>query len=678
MKKVLIMLMAGLLLTTAAFAQSKNDEADLELSFKVGVFTFPQGLTLESVKVNNVKDRNLARLLVNLYLHKLRGFDSDLWFDENTEKIQNDTSGGSFSFGFKDLEDHAHELDQELVAEIQSNLVAAESNWLASFKGKPKEKSDAAEAYEDHMNKVDEAIEKLEELGYVGFDWSPISDYSLDTKKFVWNVNNLRYIFPNGEIPKIEDDFDVDVKITFAPFGSGSDGGYGPVAVNSDEDSTEWHSEGYNTAKKDIMLYEHVWNTSLKELTEGKKFIAHFGQPEGKTEYDDPGDDPLFRLYFTVSRHGVLKLDKMAIPTDIAKKGYNHIVGKAAAQLYMYKLTGVDGSLEFAEANPEKAAEEKDFLTLVNTSSESASSWDMIMSNNVTSDRAEFYMKKLPNLFRPNQSNKIKSMFGSESIEVNIAFEEETDHAANTGVPKIDDRGYEVYTWSVKFDYLYEATTNEPYVFRTYYGESAEFAPAEEKKELAPAPEVKTGNKQVTKRIIPTMRKLLMQGKVKTAKNFIDEYDLSTASKAGEDEGALYHFKGVTYYIYSRVYSVNYLGKAGSYFELANARTKDDYYEAYSALWNGMLREELGQSKGEFEEGIDWLDKVIKEYSRSVFINDAKLYKAVLYYKLGKKSEAKELLASVKRGGGSVYSRWHNAFRNAASTANYVDSKIMK
>ena len=117
------------------------------------------------------------------------------------------------------------------------------------------------------------------------------------------------------------------------------------------------------------------------------------------------------------------------------------------------------------------------------------------------------------------------------------------------------------------------------------------------------------------------------------------------------DVGHLYQFKGIVHYFLSKNNKSN-IALADECFKKVEGITKIEKFKPLSLLWNGMLYQTYSTDENQLKEAISLFDRVITEYPRTRFANDAVFYKAVTMKKLGMpESEYNDLFLSIERGG---------------------------
>ena len=118
------------------------------------------------------------------------------------------------------------------------------------------------------------------------------------------------------------------------------------------------------------------------------------------------------------------------------------------------------------------------------------------------------------------------------------------------------------------------------------------------------------------------------------------------------DIGNLYQFKGICHYFLSKTNKSHIALSDDSFKKVANLASIDSKIKPLSYLWNGMLYQTYSTDTNQLNEAIILFDKVITEYPRTRFANDALFYKALTIKKLGKpENEYNDILLAIKRGG---------------------------
>ena len=157
--------------------------------------------------------------------------------------------------------------------------------------------------------------------------------------------------------------------------------------------------------------------------------------------------------------------------------------------------------------------------------------------------------------------------------------------------------------------------------------------------------------------IIREIRVMIANNEYSKALDYINKLDFNNLP-ADVDVGQLYQFKGIVYYFLSKgTKSNNFITKgnidmATECFKKVEGLTKIEKFKPLSLLWNGMLYQTYSNDEAQLQEAIALFDRVITEYPRTRFANDAVFYKAVTMKKLGMpENEYNDLFLSIKRGG---------------------------
>lgn len=157
--------------------------------------------------------------------------------------------------------------------------------------------------------------------------------------------------------------------------------------------------------------------------------------------------------------------------------------------------------------------------------------------------------------------------------------------------------------------------------------------------------------------MIREIRVMIANKEYTQALNYINKLDFNNLPE-DVDVGHLYQFKGIVHYFLAKegksnnVVAKNHIVEANECFKKVAGLTSIEKFKPLSLLWNGMLYQTYSKDKTELEEAIALFDKVITEYPRTRFANDAVFYKAVTMKKLGMpENEYNDLFLSIKRGG---------------------------
>lgn len=150
--------------------------------------------------------------------------------------------------------------------------------------------------------------------------------------------------------------------------------------------------------------------------------------------------------------------------------------------------------------------------------------------------------------------------------------------------------------------------------------------------------------------IIRELRVMIANREYQKARDYINRLDFNNIP-ADVDLGHLYQFKGIVYYFLSFNNNVAMVAAEES-FKQVEALTKIEKFKPLSLLWNAMLYQRYSNDQAKLNEAIVLLDRIINEYPRTRFANDAVYYKAMTLKKLGRPaSEYAELLDSIRAGG---------------------------
>ena len=157
--------------------------------------------------------------------------------------------------------------------------------------------------------------------------------------------------------------------------------------------------------------------------------------------------------------------------------------------------------------------------------------------------------------------------------------------------------------------------------------------------------------------MIREIRVMIANKEYTQALNYINKLDFNNLP-ADVDVGHLYQFKGIVHYFLAKegksnnAIAKNHITLADECFKKVEGLTKIEKFKPLSLLWNGMLYQTYSTDSTELQEAIALFDRVITEYPRTRFANDAVFYKAVTMKKLGMpENEYNELFLSIKRGG---------------------------
>jgi len=149
--------------------------------------------------------------------------------------------------------------------------------------------------------------------------------------------------------------------------------------------------------------------------------------------------------------------------------------------------------------------------------------------------------------------------------------------------------------------------------------------------------------------IIKELRVMIANREYEKARVYIDKLDFNNIP-ANIDLGNLYQFKGIVYYFLVPSNAIA-LAASEESFKQVVALTKIEKFKPLSLLWNAMLYQKYSNDEVKLNEAIALLDRIITEYPRTRFVNDAVYYKALTLKKLGRpESEYSPLLNSIKTG----------------------------
>ncbi|ACN83958.1 hypothetical protein OFR22_06430 [Brachyspira hyodysenteriae] len=157
--------------------------------------------------------------------------------------------------------------------------------------------------------------------------------------------------------------------------------------------------------------------------------------------------------------------------------------------------------------------------------------------------------------------------------------------------------------------------------------------------------------------MIREIRVMIANKEYSQALNYINKLDFNNLPE-DVDVGHLYQFKGIVHYFLAKELksnnslAKNHITSANECFKKVEGLTTIEKFKPLSLLWNGMLYQTYSNDKTELQEAIALFDRVITEYPRTRFANDAVFYKAVTMKKLGMpENEYNDLFLSIKRGG---------------------------
>ena len=157
--------------------------------------------------------------------------------------------------------------------------------------------------------------------------------------------------------------------------------------------------------------------------------------------------------------------------------------------------------------------------------------------------------------------------------------------------------------------------------------------------------------------MIREIRVMIANKEYTQALNYINKLDFNNLPE-DVDVGHLYQFKGIVHYFLAKegksnnTIAKNHIALADECFKKVAGLTSIEKFKPLSLLWNGMLYQTYSSDKNELQEAIALFDRVITEYPRTRFANDAVFYKAVTMKKLSMpENEYNDLFLSIKRGG---------------------------
>lgn len=150
--------------------------------------------------------------------------------------------------------------------------------------------------------------------------------------------------------------------------------------------------------------------------------------------------------------------------------------------------------------------------------------------------------------------------------------------------------------------------------------------------------------------IIKEIRVMIANKEYKKAQKYIDSLDFSKLPK-DVDVGQLYQFKGIVNYFLAKN-DKTAIKTADESFKKVESSTQIEKFKPLSLLWNGMLYQTYSMDENELKEAVALFDRIIEEYPRTRFANDAVFYKALTLKKMGRPEiEYSDLILSIKRGG---------------------------
>lgn len=178
--------------------------------------------------------------------------------------------------------------------------------------------------------------------------------------------------------------------------------------------------------------------------------------------------------------------------------------------------------------------------------------------------------------------------------------------------------------------------------------------------------------------IIKEIRVMIANQEYKQALNYINNLDFNNLP-AEVDIGQVYQFKGIVNYFLSKN-DKNAMQVAVDSFRMVEGNTKIAKFKPLSLLWNGMLYQTYSTSEADLNEAVALFDRVINEYPRTRFVNDAMFYKALTLKKLGYPvSEYRDILLAIKQGGfvdTLIYSQTVNDYVNGNTLVDKTLSSI--
>lgn len=482
MKNLLRLLMVAVIVSSTAMAQTKESDALIELDLHMEVYGF--GLQLKEIKINEVKNPSLARLLANLYLYKIRYYDDDLVFDP--EEI-GASEGKSLEIKFASASNERQGAKE--VYEMYRELEEHDRLSYESVSNKTKEFH--RNAAEDLRKEIQEFVKTNDELGFMNWDVISEVHYTKEPSVFSWKVNNLSALFPNGELPAAADESDkIKIRIHCRESTTAAN------TEHSDDDETKSDKEINNIYGKssdnpaDWATY--TWTPTLGELKRGKEFRVHYKQYDPKSAKGGGGDSKrLFDVYFSLSGSD-LSVEKASFPMPLVDGVEDHRVVAAATKLILAKVAP-GATISYDEPSKEEA-EEGGYILDINIADGSLNGVlpserqtkgeddnKRVITNGtigtmvVNSAKMEIALDNFASVFREANLDQINTTFkGKYPVMVYIRFEEPTDHAANTDVPVESVDGQDQYVWAVSLEDIIEGMSDsgsefKPWIFRTYF-----------------------------------------------------------------------------------------------------------------------------------------------------------------------------------------------------------------
>lgn len=177
--------------------------------------------------------------------------------------------------------------------------------------------------------------------------------------------------------------------------------------------------------------------------------------------------------------------------------------------------------------------------------------------------------------------------------------------------------------------------------------------------------------------MIREIRVMIANKEYTQALNYINKLDFNNLP-SDVDVGHLYQFKGIVHYFLSKSDKSN-IALADECFKKVEGLTKIEKFKPLSLLWNGMLYQTYSSDNAQLQEAISLFDRVITEYPRTRFANDAVFYKAVTMKKLGMpENEYNDLFLSIKRGGFVDTLVFSQVINDYVPANDLVDKEMLK
>ncbi|WP_295163056.1 hypothetical protein [uncultured Brachyspira sp.] len=177
--------------------------------------------------------------------------------------------------------------------------------------------------------------------------------------------------------------------------------------------------------------------------------------------------------------------------------------------------------------------------------------------------------------------------------------------------------------------------------------------------------------------IIKEIRVMIANKEYTQALNYINKLDINNLPP-DVDLGHLYQFKGIVHYFLSKDNKSN-IALADECFKKVEGLTSIEKFKPLSLLWNGMLYQTYSADEAQLNEAISLFDRIITEYPRTRFANDAVFYKAVTMKKLGMpENEYNDLFLSVKRGGFVDTLVFSQVINDYVPADDLVDKEMLK